>query len=77
MSHSAPIIPAERMAERVRAACVQAALEAFEDASISGLCCIGAWECAVGAMRMLDVEAVLDAHRRAGSEGPDDRAAPG
>lgn len=46
------------LAEAVRAACLRAALDAFEDASRSGLCCTGAWECAVGALRALDVAAL-------------------
>ncbi|MGI9174694.1 MAG: acetyltransferase [Rhodothermales bacterium] len=52
-----------RLAKAVRAACVRAALEAFEDASIQGLCCTGAWECAVGAVRALDLEAVIRAQQ--------------
>lgn len=48
-----------RSAEVVREACVRAALEAFEDASMRGLCCAGAWECAVGAMQSLDLEDLL------------------
>ncbi len=46
---------ADRLAEAGRDACVEAALDAFEDASMSGLCCTGAWECAVGAVRTLDL----------------------
>lgn len=76
MSDSLPPTGASRLAEAVRDACVQAALDAFEDASISGLCCTGAWECAVGAMRTLDLEAALE--RRAGpetnDEDPEDQA---
>lgn len=48
---------ASRLAEAVRDACVRAALGAFEDAPISALCRTGAWECAVGAVRTLDLEA--------------------
>jgi hypothetical protein len=48
-----------RIAELVRAACVQAAQEAYENAGISGLCEAGRWECAVGAMRALDLDALL------------------
>ncbi|MEJ2644078.1 MAG: acetyltransferase [Gammaproteobacteria bacterium] len=48
-----------RLARLVRDACVQAALEAYEQAGMSGLCHEGAWECAVGAMRSLDLDAVL------------------
>ena len=44
-----------RVAERVRATLIRAALEAYEDAAVRGLCCEGAWEVAVGAMRDLDL----------------------
>lgn len=37
-------------------ACIEAALQGYEEAKISGLCHEGAWECAVSAMRMFDVE---------------------
>ena len=47
------------VAQAVRAACIAAALEAFEDASIRGLCCEGAWECAVGAMTTLDLDEIV------------------
>jgi hypothetical protein len=48
-----------RVAEAVRIACIAAALEGYENAAISGLCHEGAWEAAIGAMRMLDVEKLL------------------
>lgn len=48
-----------RLAEAVRAACLQAALEAYEDASIDGLCREGAWENALDAIRSLDINALL------------------
>lgn len=48
-----------RLARLVRDACVRAALDAYEQAGMSGLCHEGAWECAVGAMRSLDLDAVL------------------
>ncbi|MDE2089397.1 MAG: acetyltransferase [Gammaproteobacteria bacterium] len=47
------------IAEAVRAACLRAALEGYEHAAISGLCHEGAWECAVDAIRALDIEALL------------------
>lgn len=47
--------PMEPTAERIRAALVQAALEAFQDAGVRGLCCEGAFEAAVAAMRTLDL----------------------
>lgn len=71
MSDPLPQTDASRLAEAVRDACVQAALDAFEDASMSGLCCTGAWEVAVGAMRTLDPAAL---GRGAGLETDDEDA---
>lgn len=45
-----------QLAERVRAACIRAVLEGYEQASISGLCHEGAFEVAVDAVRMLDLD---------------------
>ena len=56
------------LAEAVRKACVQAALDAYENARMDGLCHDGAWEVAVGAIRALNVERVvrdLDVEKRA------------
>ena len=50
-----------RLAEVVRQACLKAAQEGYENAGISGLCEEGRWECAVGAIRALDIEAVIAA----------------
>lgn len=47
------------IAELVRDACVRTLLESYENAAMSGLCHEGAFECAVGAMRELDLEALL------------------
>jgi formiminotetrahydrofolate cyclodeaminase len=44
-------------AEAVRSALVEAAIVAYEDAGLSGLCAEGRWEAAVAAMRSLDVDA--------------------
>lgn len=52
-------IDSMRLAERVRAALVQSALDAYEDAALRGLCCEGAWEAAVSAMRRQNLSAVL------------------
>jgi hypothetical protein len=49
----------QRLAERVRQALLEAALSAYEDASVQGLCCEGAWEAAMGTMRGLDLSEVL------------------
>lgn len=45
-------------ATNVRDACVEAALQRYEDAKISGLCHEGAWECAINAIRDVDLEQV-------------------
>lgn len=48
-----------RIAEAVRDACGKAAQEAYESAGIGGLCEEGRWECAVAAVRSLDIDAVI------------------
>jgi hypothetical protein len=50
-----PNDPESIRAEAIRCACVAAALQAYEDAGIRGLCPEGRWECAVAAMRQLDL----------------------
>lgn len=52
---------ARRVAARVRDACAAAARDAYESAKMSGLCDEGAWEAAVGAIQMVDVDSILDA----------------
>ena len=44
--------------EAVRRACIEAALAAYEDAGISGLCAEGRWEAAVGAIQSLDLKQI-------------------
>lgn len=51
---------ASNLAETVRAACVKAALEAYEDAGIQGLCAEGRWEAALSAIRNLDLDRVVE-----------------
>jgi hypothetical protein len=48
-----------RIAEAVRAACVQAAQQGYERAAADGLCDEGALEVALEAIRSLDVEGLL------------------
>lgn len=52
------------LAEAVRRACLEAALRAHEDAGLRGLCGEGRWEAAVGAVRALDLRAVIEGARR-------------
>jgi len=50
---------AMKLAEAVRAACVAAAEQAYEDGGIRGLCAEGRWELAIGALRALDLKHVV------------------
>jgi hypothetical protein len=46
------------LVETVRAACLDAAIRAYEDAGIRGLCADGRWEAALAAIRQLDLSRV-------------------
>lgn len=48
------------LAEAVREACIQAALDGYEDASISGLCGEGALEVAISTIRRLELGPLID-----------------
>jgi hypothetical protein len=48
------------LAERIRLTLVAQAVAAFEDAGMQGLCCEGAWEAAIAAMRRADLTRVLE-----------------
>ncbi len=61
--HNDPMNDPLALAEQVRKACIEAALAAYEDAGISGLCAEGRWEAAVGALQSLDLKPL------AGSDG--------
>lgn len=58
MSHRADT--SSVVAETVRAACLNVARLAYEDAGIRGLCADGRWEAALTAIRRLDLSVVLD-----------------
>lgn len=57
------------LAARVRTACIDAAIEAYEDAGIQGICLEGRWEAAVAAIRRLDLEGVVEDARDAPDSG--------
>jgi hypothetical protein len=59
MTMQAGGIEKQRIAQVVKDACLQAALEGYEFAAIRGLCREGAWEAAISAIKMLDVETIL------------------
>ena len=49
----------EDLAKRIRETCVEAALQAYEDAGIQGLCADGRWEAAVSALRTVELAPLL------------------
>ncbi len=57
-----------RLTERVRQACIAAALQAYEDAGVSGLCHEGRWEYAVDAMRGLPLRPLVQGLLRAAED---------
>ncbi|MES1944381.1 hypothetical protein PC39_09705 [Salinisphaera sp. PC39] len=48
------------LAERVRAACIEAAVAGYRDAAIRGLCGEGALEAAISAIRGLELARLVD-----------------
>ena len=52
--------------ETIRLALIDAALAAYNDAGLSGLCADGRWEAAIGALRTLDLN--IDTSRTHGAE---------
>ena len=66
-THASPVL-----AEAVRAACLDAAVLAYEDAGIRGLCADGRWEAALAAIRLLNLSVVINS--AAGSAGVDQSA---
>jgi hypothetical protein len=49
----------EKLAQKVRNACIDAARKGFRDASMSGLCAEGAMEAAISAMENLDMDQII------------------
>ena len=54
-----PLEQKRQIAKAVQGACIEAAIRAYEDAGLSGLCHEGRWECAVDAIRGLDLPTLL------------------
>ena len=50
---------AEDLAKRIRDACLEAVLQAYEDAGMQGLCGEGRWEAAVGALKTIELAPLL------------------
>ena len=49
----------EDLAKRIRDACLEAVLRAYEDAGVQGLCAEGRWEVAVGALKTVELAPLL------------------
>jgi len=48
------------LVDTVRAACLEAALAAYEDAGIRGLCAEGRWEAALAAIQHVNLSEMLE-----------------
>lgn len=60
---------AGELVEATRRACLDAALDAYEDAGIRGLCGEGRWEYAIDAVRQLDLSHLVPAAARTAADG--------
>lgn len=49
----------EELAKRIREACLQAVLQAYDDAGVQGLCADGRREAAIGVLKTLDLAPLL------------------
>lgn len=49
-----------KLAERVRHACLRAALDAYEQGGLAGLCEAGRWDLAMDAIRALNLQTLLE-----------------
>ena len=47
------------IAEKVKSACIKAAIEGYQNAAISGLCHEGASEASISAIRMVDLAPLI------------------
>ena len=61
------------LAETVRAACIKAALEAYEEGGVVRLCAEGRWAYACSTLPQLDLEALIQANPPAGQKGKSER----
>jgi formiminotetrahydrofolate cyclodeaminase len=66
---------ARQVTEAIRDACIDAAIDGYEQAAIRGLCHDGAWEAAVSAIRMVPLDALAEPVVQAVSESRADATA--
>jgi hypothetical protein len=65
------VADSRQLAEAVRAACIKAALDAYEEGGVLGLCAEGRWEYAISALRQLDLAAVIAVHGKPDGKPPE------
>jgi hypothetical protein len=58
----------EDLAKRIRDACIEAVLQAYEDAGVQGLCAEGRWEAAVSALRAVELAPLLREFKQASGD---------
>jgi hypothetical protein len=64
-------MPKNDVAERIRKAFLEAALKAYDDAGVRGLCAEGRWEAALSALGSVDLEPLLHDLRKPPTAAPD------
>jgi hypothetical protein len=62
----------EDLAKRIRQACLEAVVQAYEDAGVQGLCEEGRWEAAVSALRAVELAPLLREFEQRSADEPSD-----
>jgi hypothetical protein len=60
------------LAKRIRQACLEAVVQAYEDAGVQGLCEEGRWEAAVSALRAVELAPLLREFEQRSADEPSD-----
>ena len=63
MNQEKSVVSSLILAEAVRTACIKAALDAYEEGGILGLCAEGRWEYAISTLQQLDLAKLIQEHR--------------
>jgi hypothetical protein len=62
----------EDLAKRIRHTCLEAVVQAYEDAGVQGLCAEGRWEAAVSALRAVELAPLLREFKQRSTDEPSD-----
>ena len=49
----------QKLIKEIRATCIKAALDAYEEGGVLGLCAEGRWEYAISALQQVDLTALI------------------